>query len=52
MHRIFESMSRMHVRLSSISANGENCSDNGGNDGYAEWYTDDPAPMNKVRAGM
>jgi hypothetical protein len=46
-HRIFESMSRIQVQLSSVNV--ESCS---GNDGYAAWYADDPALMNKVRAGM
>jgi hypothetical protein len=47
MHRIFKSMSRMQVQLSSVTV--ESCS---GNDGYAAWYADDPTLMNKARAGM
>jgi hypothetical protein len=46
MHRIFESMSQIQVHLSSVNV--ESCS---GNEGSAEWYADDPALMNKVRAG-
>jgi hypothetical protein len=47
MHRIFRSMSRIQVQLPSVNV--ESCS---GNDGYAAWYADDPALMDKVRAGM